>query len=290
LVKAPAKEQLKTVEVAAAEVLLYATTMTRHRLKIFSTIVVLISAFLSSSARAQTTVTTDLEVPAQNSLDWLTLTTPVLGGLGAFHFTFGPTPNPGDPNRPDQAFTIGWNSTHNGAAAIAGEPALMWRFEDYYNPFGTRTYMESHLQYVSASGTVVRPYALQIDRGSDFTTVVESADAWNYMDRSAQTQYLKAQPGVFMLLNSMRIISYTNNQSTAFQMLNAAGTGTIRLPYANNQDQTVVDVDAKGTVFGANVEAPSFSSGGKPGVTVSGTNCVITQITNGLITGATCSS
>ena len=57
----------------------------------------------------------------------------------------------------------------------------------------------------------------------------------------------------------------------------------------NSQDQTVVDVDAKGTVFGANVEAPAFSTGGKPGVTVSGANCVITEITNGLITGATCS-
>jgi hypothetical protein len=257
--------------------------------RVFS-LLLLISGLLCVPAWAQSVVTTDLEVPAQGvSMDWFTLTTPVLGGVGAFHGTYGPTPNPGDPNRPDQAFTFGWNVTHNGAAAIAGEPALMWRFEDYYNPLGTSSFMESHLQYVSGTGQVVRPYALQIDRGSNFTSVVESADAWSYMDRSAQTQYLKAQPGVFMLLNSMRIISYTNNQSTAFQMLNAAGTKTIRLPYVNNLDQTVIDVDAKGTVFGANVDAPSFSSGGTPGVTVSGSSCVITAITNGLITGATCS-
>jgi hypothetical protein len=263
--------------------------MNCHRLRIFTVLGVIATGFVSRPAHAQSVVTTDLQVPVQNlSLDWLTLTTPVLNGQGAFHLTFGPTPNPGDPNRPDQAFTLGWNSTQSGNAAVEGEPALMWRFEDYYNPSGTNSYMESHLQYVSATGSVIRPYALQIDRGSDFTTVVESADSWNYMDRSAQTQYLKAQPGVFMLLNSMRIISYTNNQSTAFQMLNASGTGTIRLPYVNNQNQTVVDVDAKGTVFGANVEAPSYSAGGKPGVTVSGSNCVITEITNGLITGATC--
>jgi hypothetical protein len=265
--------------------------MNRHRLKIFSVLSVVISGLVSSSAHAQSVVTTDLQIPAQNeSLDWLTLTTPVLGGLGAFHLTFGPTPNPGDPNRPDQAFTLGWNSTHDGVAAIPGEPALMWRFEDYYNPLGTRSFMESHLQYVSASGSVLRPYALQIDRGSDYTFIAESADAWSYLDRSAQTQYLKAMPGSFLLLNGMSLISYSNNQSTAFQMLNAAGTATIRLPYVNGHDQTVVDVDAKGTVFGANVEAPAFSSGGKPGVTVSGTSCVITEITNGLITGATCSN
>src|SRR5262249_32164147 len=155
---------------------------------------------------------------------------------------------------------------------------------DYYNPLGTHSYMESHLQYVSATGTVIRPYGLQIDRDTDYTTIAESADAWNYLDRSAQTQYLKAMPGSFLLLNGMRIISFTTHHCTAFQMLNAAGTGSIRLPYVNNLDQTVVDADANGTVFGANVDAQSFSTGGKPGVTVSGSNCVITEITNGLIT------
>jgi hypothetical protein len=261
-----------------------------HNVRLFS-LLLLVSGFLCGPASAQSVVTTDLQVPVQGvSMDWFTLTTPVLGGLGAFHGTYGPTPNPGDPNRPDQAFTFGWNAMHSGNAALAGEPALMWRFEDYYNPLGTRSYMESHLQYVSSTGQVFRPYGLQIDRGSDYTSVVESADAWSYMDRSAQTQYLKAQPGSFLLLNGMRIIAFTNNQSTAFQMLNAAGTNTIRLPYVSDQDQTVVDADAKGTVFGANVEAPSYSSGGKPGVSVSGTNCTITEITNGLITGATCSN
>lgn len=259
-----------------------------HNFRLFS-LLILVSGFLGGPASAQSVTTTDLQVPVQGvGMDWFTLTTPVLGGVGAFHGTYGPTPNPGDPNRPDQAFTFGWNATHSGGAAILGEPALMWRFEDYYNPAGTQSFMESHLQYVSASGTVARPYGIQIDRGTDYTSVVESADAWSYMDRSAQTQYLKAQPGSFLLLNGMRIIAFTNNQSTAFQMLNAAGTGTIRLPYVSNEDQTVVDADAKGTVFGANVEAPSYSSGGKPGVTVSGSSCVITAITNGLITGATC--
>src|SRR5262245_11892479 len=111
--------------------------MTCHRLRIFTVLGVIATGLLSRPAMAQRVVTTDLQVPAQDSgLDWLTLTTPVLNGLGAFHVTFGPTPNPGDPIRPDQAFTLGWNSTHSGAAAVAGEPALMWRFEDYYNPLG----------------------------------------------------------------------------------------------------------------------------------------------------------
>jgi hypothetical protein len=247
------------------------------------------ACFISSSASAQSVVTTDLQIPTSGwPTNWLTVSTPVNGGFGSFHGTYGPTPNPGDPNRPDQAFVLGWNVTNDGFALIPGEPALMWRFEDYYNPSGTTSYMESHLQYVSKNGRVLRPYALQIDRGTDFTTIAETADAWSYLDRS-QTQYLKAMPGSFLLLNGMRIFSYTNNQSTAFQMLNAAGTGTIRLPYVNNLNQTVIDVDRKGTIFGANVDAPGFSSGGKAGVTTSGTNCTITAITNGLITGATCS-
>jgi hypothetical protein len=260
-----------------------------YNFRIFS-LLLFISGLLCGPASAQSVMTTDLQVPAQGvSMDWFTLTTPVLGGLGAFHGTYGPVPNPGDPNRPDQAFTFGWNATHSGGAAMPGEPALMWRFEDYYNPVGTHSFMESHLQYVSGSGTVVRPYGLQIDRGTDYTSIVESADSWSYLDRSAQTQYLKAMPGSLLLLNGMRIIAYTNNQP-AFQMLNAAGTNSITLPYVNNLDQTVIDVDAKGTIFGANVDARSFSSGGAPGVTVSGSSCVITAITNGLITGATCSN
>jgi hypothetical protein len=239
---------------------------------------------------AQSVVTTDLQVPTQGwSINWLSVRTPVIGGLGSFRGTYGPAPNTGDPNRPDQAFALGWNVKADGYAEIPGEPALMWRFEDYYNPSGPKSYMESHLQYVSRNGEVFRPYGLQIDRGTDFTTIAESADSWSYLDRRAQTQYLKAQPGSLLLLNSMRIISYTNNLSTAFQMLNATGTGTIRLPYVNNFNQTVIDVDRKGTVFGANVDAQSFSTAGKAGVTVSGTNCTITAITNGLITGATCS-
>jgi hypothetical protein len=262
-----------------------------RRLAIFSALAVFATALVSSPASAQSVVTTDLQVPTQGEVtDWLAVTTPVAGGLGSFRGTYGPTPNSGDPNRSDQAFVFGWNVRGDGHASVPGEPALMWRFEDYFNPSGAHAFMESHLQYVSANGAVFRPYGLQIDRGTDYTAIVESGDAWSYLDRSGQTQYLKAMPGSFLLLNGMRIISYSNNQSTAFQMLNAAGTGTIRLPYVNNEDRTVVDADGKGTVFGANVEAPAFSSGGKPGVTVSGTSCVITEITNGLITGATCSN
>jgi len=259
----------------------------RYTVQVFCAFAV---CLLSSSAFAQSVVTTDLQVPTLGwPTNWLTVSTPVNDGFGSFHGTYGPTPNPGDPTRPDQAFTLGWNVRDDGFSLVQGEPALMWRFEDYWNPLGTNSYMESHLQYVSKNGRVLRPYGLQINRETDFTTISESADAWSYMDRSAQTQYLKAMPGSFLLLNGMRIIAYTNNQSTAFQMMNAAGTGTIRLPYVNNLNQTVIDVDKKGTVFGANVDAPAFSSGGKAGVSVSGTNCTITAITNGLITGATCS-
>jgi hypothetical protein len=264
--------------------------MYRHLL-IFSALTVLATGLVSRPAWAQSVVTTDLEVPTQGEVtDWLAVRTPVIGGLGSFRGSYGPSPNAGDPNRPDQAFAFGWNVTGDGYASTPGEPALMWRFEDYFNPAGTHAFMESHLQYVSAKGAIFRPYGLQIDRGNDYTAIAESADAWNYLDRSGQTQYLKAMPGAFLLLNGMSLISYSNNQSTAFQMLNAAGTGTVRLPYVNGRDQTVVDADAKGTVFGANVDAPAFSSGGKPGVTVSGTTCIITEITNGLITGATCSN
>ena len=257
---------------------------------VFQLVSALGACLLSTTAFAQSVVTTDLQVPTQGwAVNWLSVKTPVNGGFGSFQGTYGPTPNPGDPNRPDQAFALGWNVKNDGHALIPGEPALMWRFEDYYNPWGPDSFMESHLQYVNRNGVVYRPYGVQINRGTDVTAVVESADAWSYTDRSATTQYLKLMPGATLLLNGMRIISYTNNQTNAFQMLNAAGNGTIRLPYVNNLNQTVIDVDRKGTVFGANVDAPAFSSNGKPGVTVTGTTCKITAITNGLITGATCS-
>jgi hypothetical protein len=264
--------------------------MNQNHRRTFQLLSALAACLLSSSAFAQSVVTTDLQVPTQGwATNWLTVSTPVNGGFGSFHGTYGPTPNPGDPNRPDQAFALGWNVKNDGHALVPGEPALMWRFEDYYNPQGTGSFMESHLQYVNQNGMVLRPYALQINRGTDVTAIVQSADAWSYMDRASQAQYLKAMPGALLLLNGMRIIAYTNNQSNTFQMMNAAGTGTIRLPYVNNLNQTVIDVDRKGTIFGANVDAPGFSSGGKAGVTVSGTNCTITSIMNGLITGATCS-
>jgi|SRR5215510_12123064 len=264
--------------------------MNQNQSFMFRVLGTLAACLLSSSAFAQSVVTTDLQVPTLGwATNWLTVKTPVNGGFGSFHGTYGPNPNPGDPNRPDQAFAIGWNVKNDGSAEVSGEPALMWRFEDYYNPFGTNTYMESHLQYVNKKGAIQRPFGLQIDRGTDYTAIAESADAWSYLDRTSQRQYLKAMPGMFLLLNGMRVIGYTNNQANTFQMLNAAGTDYIRLPYINNLNQTVIDVDKKGTVFGANVEAPGFSSGGKAGVTVTGANCTITAITNGLITGATCS-
>jgi hypothetical protein len=246
-------------------------------------------SLLSTSAYAQSVVTTDLQVPTFGwAVNWLTVSTPANGGYGSFHGTYGPTPNLGDPNRPDQAFALGWNVKNDGHALVVGEPALMWRFEDYYNPRGTDSFMESHLQYINQNGVTFRPYAVQINRATDVTAVVESADAWSYMDRAAQTQYLKAMPGMLLLLNGTRLIGYTNNQP-AFQMMNAAGTNTVRLPFIDNLNRTVIDMDHNGTAFGANVDAPGFSSNGKAGVTVSGTGCIITSITNGLITGATCS-
>src|SRR5262249_52533089 len=120
----------------------------RHQFR-FPLFGVLVGCLMSSSAFAQSVVTTDLQVPTLGSAtNWLTVRTPSNGGFGSFRGTYGPTPNPGDPNRPDQAFTIGWNVNDDGFALVQGEPALMWRFEDYYNPRGTNTYMESHLQYV----------------------------------------------------------------------------------------------------------------------------------------------
>src|SRR5262252_3082543 len=110
----------------------------------------LAASLLSTSAYAQSVVTTDLQVPTLGwPTNWLTVSTPANGGFGSFHGTYGPTPNPGDPTRPDQAFTLGWNVRDDGFSLVQGEPALMWRFEDYWNPLGTNSYMESHLQYVS---------------------------------------------------------------------------------------------------------------------------------------------
>ena len=61
----------------------------------------------------------------------------------------------------------GYNNNGDGVRVVATEPALDYRIETFYSPSPGHEYMESHLQYQSTSGKILRPFALQIDRNTN---------------------------------------------------------------------------------------------------------------------------
>jgi hypothetical protein len=218
------------------------------------------------------------QVSATTAIDWLQLSAPD----GRWAITFGPTANPGDSGRPDTAMTWGWNNTADGGRKDSGEPALMFRIENYYHPTGTDSYLESHLQYVSSAGTVFRPFGWQITRGTNFIYGQVLADAFNYLSANG-TQYVKWVAGQQMLMNSMIIASYTNN-AKPFRQAKVSGS-LASLIYINASDKIVVGDSGAGHVV---IDATALELGGETGVTVSGSGCIITAITGGLVTGAAC--
>jgi hypothetical protein len=94
------------------------------------------------------------------------------------------------------------------------------------------------------------------------------------------------------------LATYEANEVGASELvrLNAAESGkngiVFRMGQPGNRAIAVQDISEK-TVFSLSadtgrLDAAGYSANGVPGVTASGTSCVITRITNGLITGAKC--
>lgn len=163
------------------------------------------------------------------------------GAVGSYNFAVGYADNPGDASRGDHVFTAGFNTTPSGGPAQAGEPAFEWRIEDYYAPGGGAPgpYVEGHWQYYDATGSGFRPLAMQIDRNPGKyrtnATVNITSTGFSYLGMNG-TQYAKFTAGELLLLNSMLVDSYTNNQGFLRQ-LNSRGDGFVRLPYVDAADR-----------------------------------------------------
>jgi hypothetical protein len=199
--------------------------------------------------------------------------------------TVGPTANPGDVTRPDTAMTWGWNNTHDGGQYTAGEPALMYRVEDYYKPVSPgNSYMESHLQYVSAAGVVLRPWQVQITRETDYVFTGIQADAFNYLGHDG-TQWVKWVAGQQMLMHGEIIASYTNN-SQPFRQAKVNGS-LVSLVYVDTANRIHVGDSSHGA-GDVVIDAAAVEIGGAVGVTATGSSCTVTAITGGVITAAVC--
>ena len=192
----------------------------------------------------------ELHVAAPGSVDWLSLGLSNSGAVGSYNFTTGSDLNPGDPSRNDRSFTIGYNTTGDGGRKVASEPSFVWRIEDYYNPFGTNGYLESHLQYVSTAnpGAITRPFSLQINRKTDVTTVALSADTISFTDRPTAKQLLEVNAvnsGIFASVP----FNFTTNNTYAFRQMNSANSGYITLAYADSNNVAGYGVGSTGVRF-----------------------------------------
>jgi len=166
------------------------------------------------------------------------------GAVGHFNFCIGYVANPGDSNRGNHVFTMGYNTTPGGGRADQTQPAFEYRIEPYYAPGGGNPgpFIEAHWQYYDATGASFRPIQIQINRtnGGYLTdaTVNIQAVGFSYLGPNG-TQYFKWSQAQMQIINSALMTIAANNYYWAKQ-LNAAGSGYIELPYINASDQLVL--------------------------------------------------
>jgi hypothetical protein len=192
--------------------------------------------------------------PATTALDWMSLGLANSGAVGNYNFTTGSDLNPGDPTRNDRSFTIGYNTTGDGGRKVISEPSFMWRVEDYYHPTGAATYLESHLQYDSLinPGVFTRPLAIQINRGTDVTTVALDADTTTFLDRTGVNQLFQVNARNSVVSASVPLLLTTNN-SQALRQTNSTNTGSITLAYVDSSNVAWYGVGAAGTRFNSSI-------------------------------------
>jgi hypothetical protein len=171
--------------------------------------------------------------------------------------------NPGS-QRNNMATSWGYNNDGDGVRVHAAEPSLNYRFETFYSPSAGHEYMESHLQYQSTRGKVLRPFAFQIDRNTDVSSVHIQTDGFSYLGPD-ETQYVKFMPHGVYFLNRTSLVSYVNGHQF-LQQLNAAGTYFVNLVRLDTADRVQLGGGAASTdvvVSGGNLYV-----GGNSGVKV----------------------
>ena len=79
--------------------------------------------------------------------------------------------NPGDPSRPDEVMTLGYNMTAGGGCLVATDNCLGWVVESHYQPGGpSSAQSEQYLQYRSPTTGDLRPFAVAYRTGTSGMT------------------------------------------------------------------------------------------------------------------------
>ena len=214
---------------------------------------------------------------SHGNAQWVSAETVGDASAADVHLAISSTPNPGS-SRSNVVTSWGYNNNGDGVRVVAAEPALDYRIESFYSPSAGKEYMESHLQYQSTMGKVVRPFAVQIDRRTDASSVQIQTDGFSYLGPD-ETQYVKFMPHGVYFLNRTSLVSYVNSHPF-LQQMNAAGNHFVNLAYLDSADRIQLGGGAAATdvvVSGSNLYVGSQSgvkltNFGGAGLRLSGSN------------------
>jgi hypothetical protein len=212
---------------------------------------------------------------------WLSAETPGDTNAADVNLAISSSLNTGSP-RNNIVTSWGYNNNGDGIRVNAAEPSLNYRFETFYSPSPGKEYMESHLQYQSTRGKLLRPFAYLIDRNTDVSSVHIQTDAFSYLGPD-ETQYVKFMPHGVYFLNRTSLVSYVNGHQF-LQQLNAAGTYFVNLAHLDGADRVQLGGGAASTdvvVSGGNLYV-----GGNGGVKVTSVDAAGLALTRSNGSGA----
>jgi hypothetical protein len=139
---------------------------------------------------------------------------------------------------------------------------------------------------------------LRINQGADNSGII----IYGYDDEANQSLFIgHTGSGVttfiasdaFAMSSSTRYLSMSSVTSSIYLTV-GDGAGTQKVYFRNSSSNIVAHINSKGVgnftglVVSGNIASHYKSSDGTIGVTASGTSCTITEIKDGIITGATC--
>jgi hypothetical protein len=219
------------------------------------------------------------QFPVRPASNGFLVSAQMIGDPGAADVNLAVTsvPNTGSV-RNNTGASWGYNNDGAGARVVPTEPALDYRIESFYSPSPGKEYMESHLQYHSTRGKILRPFAFQIDRNTDESALQIQTDAFSYLG-SDDLQYVKFVPHGVLFLNKTSLASYVNNHPF-LQQLNAASTHFVNLLYLDYADRIQLGGGAAATdviVTGSNLyvghtNGVKLTSSGGAGLALSTSN------------------
>jgi hypothetical protein len=171
---------------------------------------------------------------AHGNAEWVSAQTIGDASAADFNLAIASSPNSGSA-RNNIVTSWGYNNNGDGIRVVPTEPSLNYRIETFYSPNAGAEYMESHLQYESTKGKLLRPFSFQIDRNTNVSSMQIQTDGLSYLGPD-ETQYVKFMPHGVYLMNRTALASYVNN-SVFIQQLNAVGNRFVNLAYLDGADR-----------------------------------------------------